>query len=299
MNKHFLLLLAISVIWGSQFYFNEIALAALPPLTIATVRSGFAALTVALIFHFSKERREAAVLETRKIPFMTYFGIAVLDATLPFFLMTWGQRQLESGTAAILNGTIPLFALLLTPLLMAGTRLTLGNVLSISLGFVSVLVLNFASLQQGVGGNAVAMLAMLGGSACFAAGLVLIKRLNSPTFITTARNILIGSTLQLLPLALVVDRPWTLHWSPKVMGALLFLGAVNAGLAYLLYVVLIAKAGPTFASLSNYLVPMVGMGLGILLLGEPFHPISLVALAILFVALSLNGWAPRKERSAA
>lgn len=298
MNKHFLLLLAISLIWGSQFFFNELALNTLPPLTIALVRSGVAALTLALIFHFSRERR-AAPAQAPKIPFATYFGIAVVDATLPFFLMTWGQRQLESGTAAILNGTIPLFVLVLTPFLIAGTRLTLGNALSIGLGFISVLVLNAASLQQGIGGIAIPMLAMLGGAACFAAGLVLIKRLNSPTFITTARNILLASTLQLLPLALWVDRPWSLHWTLEAVGALLFLGAVNAGLAYLLYVVLIAKAGPTFVSLSNYLVPVVGMALGVLLLGEPFHPISIVALLILFVALSLNGWTPRKERRAA
>ncbi|MBO9539780.1 EamA family transporter [bacterium] len=296
MNKHFPLLVAISLIWGSQFFFNEIALAALPPLTIAFVRSALAALTLAVIFHFSRERREVAAAPTRKIPFMTYFWIAVVDATLPFFLMAWGQRQLESGTAAILNGTIPLFALVLTPLIIKGTKLTLGNVLSIGLGFVSVLVLNAASLQHGFGGNMVPMLAMLGGAGCFAGGLVLIKRLDSPTFITTARNILFASTLQLLPFALWVDRPWALTWSLKVVGALIFLGVVNAGIAYLLYVVLIAKAGPTFASLSNYLVPMVGMSLGIFLLGEPFHPISIVALLILFVALSLNGWTPRKQR---
>ncbi|HEY9900542.1 MAG TPA: EamA family transporter [Pantanalinema sp.] len=298
MNKHLPLLLAISLIWGSQFFFNAIALNTLPPLTIALLRSGIAALTLALIFHFSRERR-ATPVEARKIPFSTYFGIAVVDATLPFFLMTWGQRQLESGTAAILNGTIPLFALILTPLLIAGTRLTLGNFLSIGLGFFSVLVLNAASLQHGLGGSTLPMVAMLGGSACFAAGLVLIKRLDSPTFITTARNILFASTLQLLPLALWVDRPWTLPWSLEALGALLFLGAVNAGLAYLLYVVLIAKAGPTFASLSNYMVPMVGMMLGIFLLGEPFHPISIVALLILFAALSLNGWTPRKKRQPA
>lgn len=294
MNKHLPLLLAVSLIWGSQFYFNAIALETLPPLTIALFRSGIATLTLTLVFHFSRERRSPPP-DARRIPFWTYFAIAVVDATLPFFLMAWGQVQLESGTAAILNGTTPLFALILTPLLIAGGRLTLGNLLSVGLGFVSVLILNWSSLQHGLGGRTLPVLAMLGGSACFAAGLVLIKRLDSPTFITTARSILFASTLQLLPLALWVDRPWTLHWTLKAVGALLFLGAVNAGLAYLLYVVLIAKAGPTFASLSNYMVPMVGMVLGILLLGEPFRPISIVALLILFAALSLNGWAPRRN----
>lgn len=286
--KKFLLLGIISLIWGSQFYFNEIALQALPPLTIAAGRSVLAALTLAILLAMSKESQ--TVPAAKRMPFMAAFWIAVVDASLPFTLITWGQVQIDSGTAAILVGTIPLFVVMLAPLVIASERLAMGSLLSVGLGFISLLVLNHGVFSHGFGGSLLAQLSVLGGAACFAAGLVFIKRMNSPAFIRTARDILIGASLQLVPLALWVDRPWTLDWSPSTLGALAFLGVVNAGLAYLLYVVLIAKAGPTFASLSNYLVPMVGMTLGISFLGEAFDPVSLVALAILFAALALNGY---------
>lgn len=285
--QNFLLLGIISLIWGSQFYFNEIALQALPPLTIAAGRSVLAALTLSLLLAMSKENRE--VPASRRVPFGIAFAIAVVDASLPFTLITWGQEQIDSGTTAILVGTIPLFVVMLTPLVIASERLALGSLLSVGLGFISLLILNHDVFTHGFGGSLISQVAVLGGSACFAAGLVLIKRMNSPAFIRTARDILIGASIQLVPLALWLDRPWTLSFSPETLGALAFLGVVNAGIAYLLYVVLIAKGGPTFASLSNYLVPMVGMTLGIGFLGEAFDPVSLIALAILFAALALSG----------
>lgn len=296
MNK-FLLLGIISLIWGSQFYFNEIALQALPPLTIAAGRSLLAAVTLAILLALSKESQE--VPASRRMPFKTAFWIAIVDATLPFVLITWGQERIDSGTAAILMGTIPIFAVMLAPLVIASERIRLGSLLSVGLGFISMLVLNHSVLSMGFQGSVLGQLGVLGGSACFAAGLVLIKRVNSPAVIRTARDILIGASLQLVPLALVLERPWTLAWSPDVVGALAFLGIVNAGIAYLLYVVLIAKGGPTFASLSNFLVPMVGMGLGIVLLGEAFDPMSLIAMLLLFTALALNGYQPAKRRAAA
>jgi len=293
MNRYVLLII-ISLIWGSQFFFNEIALQALPPLTIAAGRSLLAALTLSLLLAMSKESQR--IPPSQRVPFKAAFWIAVVDASLPFTMITWGQAHIDSGTAAILVGTIPLFVVMLSPLVIASERIRLGGALSVGLGFISLLVLNHQVLTSGFQGSILAQLSVLGGSACFAAGLVLIKRMNSPAYIRTARDILIGASLQLVPLALILERPWTLPWSPEVAGALAFLGVVNAGIAYLLYVVLIAKGGPTFASLSNYLVPMVGMTLGIAFLGEAFDPVSLFALFLLFAALALNGYQPPSRR---
>jgi drug/metabolite transporter (DMT)-like permease len=282
-----MLLAAISLLWGSQFYFSEIALRTLPPFTISALRTLLAAVTLSVLFMTSSERKIAP--QTPATPFWVYFGIALVDVTLPFCLITWAQGQLDSGMTGILQGTVPIFVVLLSLVLIRGERLQLGNILCVALGFVSMLVLNSSSLAKGLSGNIWAQLAVLAGAACYALGIIFIRRLNSPRSAEVARNVFLAALIQLVPLALIVERPWTLSLGKEALLALLVLGILSAGVAKLFFVVLISKAGPTFASLANYLVPMVAVTLGVMFLGEPFTPTSLVAMGILFLALALNG----------
>jgi drug/metabolite transporter (DMT)-like permease len=286
LNHKVILLAAISLLWGSQFFFSEIALRTLPPFTLSALRTMLAALTLAVMFMGSPERKTTPHVPT---PFWVYFGIALVDVTLPFCLIAWAQSQLDSGMTGILQGTVPIFVVVLSLLLIRGEKPQLGNVLCVGLGFVSLLILNSGSLSQGFNGGVLPQLAVLGGAACYALGIIFIRRLNSPRYTEVARNVFLAAILQLVPLALVFERPWDLAWSVEGVLALLVLGVFSAGIAKLLFVVLIDKAGPTFASLANYLVPMMAVGLGIAFLGEPFSFTSLVAMGILFMALGLNG----------
>lgn len=287
MINKYVLLAILSLLWGSQFLFIEVALRAAPPLTVAATRILLAAVTLGILFRFSGDRQ--AINAGPKIPFATFFGIALVDVTLPFCLIAWAQTHLESGTTGILQGTIPLFVVGLSLLVLKSEKPTLGNLLAVGMGFVSLLILNAPSLVQGLGGNLLAQAAVLGGAACYALGILLVRRLNSPHFTWVARNIFFAASLQLVPLALVIDRPWSLNWPFEGLLALALLGVIGTGISKLLFVVLIAKGGPTFASLANYLSPMIALSLGLLFLGERFAPESLIALIILLAALALNG----------
>ncbi|WKE65364.1 EamA family transporter [Gallaecimonas kandeliae] len=289
MLKNYLFLWGVGLIWGSQFLFQQKAVAALPPVWVGAGRAMVGCMTLVALCYFLK-------LKASKRQWGKYHLIGFLEATLPFVAVAWGQQYLDTAVAAILMGTIPFFAILLSPLLVKGARITAMGLLSVAVGFAGLLVLFAPELGQGVNASFWGAMAIIGASACFALALLLLKRLDSEEPLIVARNVLLAASNQLVLLALLTAPLDSFQPTGPALGAVAYLGVMCAGVVYLLYMILIQKAGPVFASLSNYLVPLVGVILAATLNQEQLGSNTWVALAVILSAVAINQLGERKAQ---
>ena len=227
--------------------------------------------------------------------------IGFLEATLPCILVAWAQHQLPSSVTAILIGTVPLFATLMEGLFVKDHTISAMKVLGVFLGFVGVVILVepttllskiFAS-PHASSLPLLPVLAVLTAAFCFSITMLLIKvRLGSKLGpVHSAQGILTGAAITALPLMLWLTKPWLMtsfHPLASSSLTLLLLGIFCGGLVYILYVKLINRAGPSFASTCNYLVPPIGAFLGITFSGEKMTSNIISALILILVALWLS-----------
>ncbi|GAB4391911.1 MAG: EamA family transporter [Gammaproteobacteria bacterium] len=287
------LLIVISCLWGSQFLFNNLALQVWSPLWIATLRAllGATTLTVLLpIYRYYFGRKINNICLRRY--WSVIFAIAALEVTLPFLLVVWGQQFINSSLTAVLLGTIPIFTALIVLLFSQKESVSWGIAVSIGLGFVGLLVLfgPVFFLQQTYSViNIKGQIAVLGGAVAFATSLVLIKKLNPADPVMTARDILFCGAIQLYLLLILNHEHLPANITFYSIVALLMLGIFCTGIVYACYVVLIARAGSTFAAFANYLVPVVGVMLGVLVLHEKLFWYQTIAMGIIIAALITNG----------
>ncbi|MGL5031453.1 MAG: DMT family transporter [Aeromonas sp.] len=287
--RSYLLLLAIGLLWGSQFIFMHQAVAELPPILVAAGRALCGSLTLGLLCL-------SMHLKSEHTPWRTYMLIALLDATLPFIMVAWGQQYVDSAIAAVVMGCIPFVTILAAPLFIAGERITKGGLISVLIGFIGVLILFWPKLAGGMNAGLLGAMAILCGASCFAIGLLMIKRFAKDHPVVVARNILVCSAAQLLLVTpLLIDPSQLTMPSSNALSAIAVLGVLCTGLVYFLYMALIQTAGPTFASFSNYLVPLFGVVLGALFLGEQIHATTGLALALILGSVALNQWAQQRR----
>ena len=297
---NYLLLFGAGLIWGSQYILNKFALVSFSTTTIAAGRIGIGALLLTLLLATRIEP-----LPVSKKPFSfwkslpDFLLIGFLEATLPCVLVAWAQMRLASSVTAVLIGTVPLFATLLEAMFVKGSTISLKRGSGILLGCVGVIVLvapsfNATSLSSTAGVSLVLpILAVLASALFFAIAMLLIKvRLGSGLGpIRSAQGILTGAAITTIPLMLWVTKPWTVtsfHPTQSAVIALIALGIFCGGLVYTLFVLLINRAGPSFASTCNYLVPPIGAFLGIIFSGEKMTSPLIYALVLILFSLWLS-----------
>jgi drug/metabolite transporter (DMT)-like permease len=288
---NYLLLFILSIFWGSQFALNEIALKTIPAMTIAAGRTIVGVLTLSLLIAlFAKPTIQKNHSTTNpKWPslWLLYGLICLFEAIIPFFLIPWGQQQhVDSGIAAILTGTVPIFALLFSKIILKESTWQISAVLSIIIGFIGIIVLVLPDVKSG--SSILGELAILGASMGFAIGVLLLKNLPVVNPAASIRNILILASIPLTILSLIMDKPWMLHFTWQAIISIILIGAFGSGICYFIYMLLIHRAGTTFATLSGYLVPLVGVIIGVVFLGDSFAIHQLVAIVIIFTALLIN-----------
>jgi drug/metabolite transporter (DMT)-like permease len=277
------LLLALSLIWGGSFFFNKILLTAFEPLTIVLGRTGLAALALLLVFRiagWSMPRTMAA--------WRVFAAMSLLNNIVPFLLILWGQKQIASGLAAILNATTPLFAAVLAHG-FAGERLTAHRLAGVLIGLAGVaLMMGPEVIAEGLGGDVLAQLAVLVAALSYGISSLYGRRLAALRIAPQSAAVgqLTITTLVILPLALVIDRPWTLAmpgW--HAWAALAGLAFLSTAFAYVMFFRLLSGAGGVNASLVTLLVPVSALLLGTLALGEVFTLRQAAGMAVILLGL--------------
>ncbi len=281
--QRYLRLFLLSLMWGSQFIFNKWALENFSPLLIGFSRAFIGAVFLSiLLFVFSKEKSFFSMQNKKSI-----FFIALFEVTLPFLLVLWGQRHVDSIVASLLMGMIPIIVVILLMLLRYET-MTIFRLLGVGLGFFAVFILTEKG-QKGLGlsGHLLGKSAIVAAAVSFAVGSMLIRYFSSTSPWIMARDILWFGCIQMLPfLFLLGGFPSHVSWFS--ISSLLMLGIFCSGLPYLFYVGLVKDAGPAFASFCNYLVPLFGVLLGVLFLKEPLSWNFLTAGVLIFLALGIG-----------
>lgn len=260
----------LAALWASSFPLAEVALWSLTPLTAVLGRVALGAAALGLL------------LRLRGLLVM-----GLLNNALPFSLIVWGQTRIDSGLASILNATTPLFAVLLAQVLTRDEKLTARRLAGVLLGLAGVALIVGPGALGGLGGDLPGELAVLGAALSYALAGLWGRRFRALPPPATAFGMLAGSTLLMLPLALVVEQPWRLAPSGASLAAVAALGLVATAAAYLLYFRILSTAGATNLLLVTLLIPIGALAAGSLLLDEPLDPRALGGLAAILAGLAV------------
>lgn len=290
MLRNYLILLLIGLIWGSQFIFQTMALEAFSPIWIGTIRAVIGAFTVFVICRLLGLRNTSN-------QWKLFAVIGFLEGTLPFVLVPWAQKELSSSVTAILMGTLPFYALLLAPLFIQNSQITRGSLFSVIVGFAGLLILFYPDLMSdNQPFSLFSTVTVIIAAISFAIALLLLNRVQNEHPLIVARNVLLMASTQLVIIA-GLSAPFTLdNLSSYAVGSIIYLGVMCAGVVYYLYMMSIKNAGPVFTSMTNYLVPAVGVLIAAVMTNERIQSTTWIALAVILLALIMKQTAESDEQ---
>ena len=274
----------LAAVWGGSFFLGEIALSEVPPLTITMHRVMWALPILALIVLF----KGLYVPRSPKV-WGAYLVMGALNNAIPFSLIFWGQTQIDSGLASILNGTTAIFAVTVAGLLLRDEPLTAKKLIGAALGIAGVAVIMGPSALTDFNPSNLAQLAILGATLSYAfAGVWGKTALAGQAPLMNAFGMLIGSTVLMIPIVFMFDGPPNLELSKGVWGALIGMASLSTALAYVLYFAILARAGAANLLLVTLLIPPFAVGLGVLFLGERVGLEALIGFAIIGIGFAVT-----------
>jgi len=282
--REWAMLLILSVLWGGSFFFVEVAIDAFPPLTLVAIRVGLAAI---VLWAFVLARGLRAPRSPKV--WIAFLGMGLLNNVIPFSLIVWGQKEIASGLASILNATTPLFTVVVAHFLLADERATPLKLAGVLTGIVGVIILIGPAALDGLGMAVFAQLAILGAAVSYAFAGVYGRRFKPMAVdpIVIAAGQVTASTIVLGPVALFVDEPFALAMpGAEIWASVIALAVLSTAVAYILYFRLLASAGATNLLLVTFLIPVSAIWLGVAILGEELLRIHLIGMAFIGLGLS-------------
>lgn len=279
--RDYALLVLLGALWGSSFLLIKLAVATVPPLTVASGRTLVGALLMGAVMAMKGVRLPRDGEVWAKLALMGTVG-----TILPFALINWGETHIDSGLAAILMSAVPLFTIVLAHMLRSDERITIGKAAALVLGGVGVVVLVGPDVLSGLGSDLLGQIAVLGACLCYAVNGLTARTLAGQSAEAVTAGMLITAAAAGVPLALLIDRPWEAEVSALSLLSVVALGVLPTALGYLIAYRIITSAGAGFASLNNYLVPIFGVFWGMVFLAEKLQPQALLALLLIFLGLA-------------
>ncbi len=275
------LLITLSVLWGGSFFFVEVLLDALDPASVVFWRVGPAAVALVVLVYATGHRLPGDWTTWRAFAVM-----GVLNNVAPFTLIAWGQTEIESGLAAILNATTPLFTVALAHLVTADERLTASRGVGVLAGLAGVAALVGPGALAGIGAGVLGQAAILGAALSYACAGLYGRRLTGLPAPVAAAGMVSASAAMALPIALATGAPFAFEPGLATIGAIAGLSLLSTALAYLIYFRVLAAAGATNLLLVTFLIPPSALALGIAVLGERPTLGAFAGMALIFVGLA-------------
>lgn len=277
------LLAALALLWAGSFLFFKVLVVILPPLTVVAGRVLIAAAVLNAAVLARGGRLPAAPRLWVDIAVM-----GLLNNVVPFSLIAFGETQVSSGVASILNATTPFFTVAVAQAATADEKLEARKLAGLLLGLCGVAVLVGPSVLSGIrGADLFGEAAVLGAALSYGLAGVFGRRFAGLPPLTVATAQLTASSAVLLPLCLAVDRPWTLPApGPAAWASLLCLAVFSTAVAYVLFFRILGRAGATNVSLVTMLVPVGAVLLGAAALGESLPSSALLGMAVVGLGLA-------------
>jgi drug/metabolite transporter (DMT)-like permease len=283
--REYALLGLLAGLWGSSYLFAKVALAEIPPLTLAAYRVTIAAL---ILFCVLKARKQE--LPREGVTWRLLFVQSLFNSTLAWAILAWGQQYVDSGLAGVLNSTSPIFVVLLTLLFMRKEPLRGWQIVGALLGFAGVILTIGVDALRTLGRDVLAQLATLFSAFLYAVAALHGRSLaHVPALVTAAATTLLAAAC-LVPAALLVERPWTLAPSLRALGAASALAFFCTAVALLIYFRLLRTLGPMGVTSQSYLRAGFAVLLGILVLGESVSAAVGIGLAAIIVGVAAINW---------
>ncbi len=281
--------LALGFFWGSSYLWIKIGLESLPPLTLISLRLALGAAFLATVVAIAKQE----LPKTRRM-YGHLLVMAVVNIVIPFMLIGYGEQSIDSALASILNATVPLTVIVLAPLFLPDERVTLAKAAGLAVGFAGVIILLAPDLLHLSDASLEGELMLLGSSVSYGVGGVYSRRNVHGLRPMVPALFQVGfAACIMVPLALIVDRPWeTVHPEPSAIVAVLWLGLLGSGLAYLCFFTILQRWGATRTSTVAYLLPVVGIVAGALVLNDPVTIERVVGTLLVIAGIALvSSWA--------
>ena len=279
----YIVLFALGALWGSSFGAIKIALHGVTPLTVMSVRILLAGAALLLLILIRKTPLPRGIQNWIKIGWMALFGTLI-----PFFLVPWGQLQIDSSLAAILMAVNPLFALTLGHFFSDHESFTLRQLLAMLVGFSGILLVFGENAISSINGNIWAQLAVIGAGFCYTISGVIVSRVRGASADSVSASIFICSSVIVFPLWMILEQPWSLHFETESLLALTHLGLVSTGMAFLMRYYIILRAGAVFLSYVAFIIPMFGILFGILFLEETISVNTMGAVVLILSGVFLG-----------
>ncbi len=282
-NFDYVLLVLLAAIWGGSFMFIKVAVETIPPITITAGR-----ITIAAALLYVAARMAGQPLPRDRRSWVLALGIAILGNALPFTLISWGEKAIDSGLASILMAIVPICTLIVVHFGTDDEKLSVRKLLGIAVGFSGVVVLIGADALGGIGGAALHQVAVASGAICYGMTALINKKLSNRPRRSTAASIMITSTIIMIPLSLIIDQPWTIDAAQKAIWSVIALGVLSTALAQIILLKIVRARGASFLALNNYMVPLFGLLWGVLFLAEQPKSTAIIGLALILCGITLS-----------
>ena len=277
-TKDWVIFLLLGGIWSSSFLWIKIAVQEVGPITLVAFRALFGLLFGIAVILVGRTSVRLSITEWKPL-----LILGITNVAIPFFLISWGEKTIDSAVAAILDATVPLFAIVIAHVVLHDDRITLPKILGLLIGFAGVVVLMSRDLGAPSGsllGQAAVVLASV-----FYAGSSVYARVSTENThgILRSAGPLVSATAVMWLAAPTLESPLHIPGQPITWIALLWLGILGSGVAFVMAYYLIHAIGPTRTTMVTYLFPLGGVILGVGFLGEELTW-QLVAGAFLIIA---------------
>jgi len=284
-RSDWLILLALGLMWGTSYVWIKVGVQTLPTFTLIASRLGIG---LALLVGVAAWTRQVLPRNPRIYGHLVV--MAFVNIVIPFALITTAERSVDSNLAAIINGSVPLFVVVLAAFVLHDEPLTVNKLVGLGIGYLGVVVLVSRSLSAGVAGSSFGgELALVGSTLSYAVGAVYARHnmRGVPPLVPALFQVGFAFVI-VAAIALVQENPFAVSWQPDALFAVAWLGIFGSGLAYILNFRLLARIGATRTSLLAYLLPIVGIVSGALIRQETADDRLLIGTALVFAGIGLT-----------
>jgi drug/metabolite transporter (DMT)-like permease len=275
---------SLGAMWGSSYLFIKIGVADLAPMTLIALRLGIG---FALLLGVWAVSRQPLPRERRMYGHLAV--LSVISIVLPFWLIAWAELSVDSALASVINATVPLFVIVIAAAFLADEPITVNRLAGLAIGFTGVVLLTVRGAGGGAGDGAIlGELALIASSISYAVGGVYARRTLRGLTPLVPALVQVGFAFVIATvLALLLESGAPSDFTPEAIASVVWLGLIGSGLAYLAWFRLILRWGATRTSLVAYLLPVVGIGLGVAVLGETVDARMLAGTALVIGGIAL------------
>lgn len=277
--------MALGLIWSSSFLWIKIAIAEMGPNTLVAYRVLFGLLFGIAVIIFQRAQLPRTLKE-----WMPLFVLGMTNIAIPFFLISWGEKSIDSGVASILDATVPLFTILAAHFMLSDDKMTLPKVIGLLVGFAGVVILMSKDIGASFG-SVLGQIAVIVASIFYAGSSIFARKFTEDTQgIFRSVGPLVSATAVMWLATFFFEAPVKIPDQPKIWIALLWLGVFGSGLAFVMLYYLIHEIGPTRSTMVTYLFPLGGVTLGTIFLKENLTWQIVVGATLIIASLIIANW---------